>query len=64
MTSHYLTEEADVKRRAALFGRLADEALDLGPGGITWPPESDFWSLPESWQSDCVSFTVERMVKS
>jgi hypothetical protein len=47
MCSYYLTEEASRKRMAALVARLAAEAIDLGAGGVTWPPESDAWKVPE-----------------
>lgn len=64
MTSHYLTEEASALRRRALFKRLADEAANIGPGMLTWPPESDFWRLPASEQQAVTDFTVERLVRS
>jgi hypothetical protein len=50
MTSSYLSEEACRQREGALVKRIANEAIDLGPAGITWPPESDFWRLPKATQ--------------
>jgi hypothetical protein len=62
MTSHYLTEEAAVQRREALFMRLADEAVCLG--SPTWLPDSDYWLLPDKEQEAVFEFTIERLVKS
>lgn len=64
MTSYYLTEQAAGQRRDALMKRLAGEAINLGPGGLTWLPESDYWRLPPTEQQAVIDFTVERMVKS
>lgn len=49
--TYYLSDEASSLRLAALVKRLASEALDLGPVGITFPPESDFWKVPTAIQA-------------
>ncbi len=56
--SYYLTTEAATKRLYALRKRLCAEAVDLGPGGITWLPESDFWHLPQSVQDEIVGWMM------
>lgn len=48
MASAYLSKEAEAFRLKKFTRRLADEAI-IGPDSSpTWPPESDFWGLPES----------------
>lgn len=64
MTSYYLTDQAAAHRRAALIERLAAEAMDLSPHGLTWPPDSDYWRLPEAERQAVADFTVERLVRS
>jgi len=63
MTSHYLSPEASVTRFTALYRRLAEEAVDLGPGGITWLPESDYWRLPEKVQAGVRAWMITYNLK-
>lgn len=52
MTSFYITKQECDRRENALFIRLAKEAQDIGPAGITWPPDSDYWKLPNRAQEE------------
>lgn len=52
MTSYYLTDEAEAKRKQALILRIAAEAITMDDGSRTFAPNSDFWKLPESVQDE------------
>lgn len=47
MTSHYLTREAEERRRKALRERIAREVQYDETGAVAfWPPDSDYWKVP------------------
>lgn len=48
--SYYLSDEAANLRIAALTRKLASEVVNLGPAGVTFPPDSAFWKVPMTIQ--------------
>lgn len=57
MTSYYLTEEASRKRVCTLAQRLGKEAINHA-GGLSFPPESDYWKLNHAARQEIKSELV------
>lgn len=53
MPSAYLSDDAETQRYWALVRRVAAESFLWSPSVWTFPPTSDYWKLPHSFQVDC-----------